>query len=181
MKKFFIKTARLRFSIWEEEDIQEALELWGDLEVTKFIASNGKMSKEQIYERLKKEIENYNKFKVQYWPIYLIDSNENIGCCGLRPYDFDKNIFEMGIHLKSKYWGNGFASEACLALIEYAFNTLRVDGLFAGHNPKNIASSKLLKKLGFTYIHDEFYPPTGLYHPSYLMIKQDYEDKKRKK
>lgn len=177
MKKFFLKTARLRFSIWEEEDAPDALELWGDLEVTKFIASNGKMSKEQIYERLKKEIENYNKFKVQYWPIYLIDSNENIGCCGLRPYDLDNNIFEMGIHLKSKYWGNGFAKEACLALIEYAFNTLRIDGLFAGHNPENEASSRLLKKLGFAYIHDEFYPPTGLYHPSYLMKREEYKTK----
>ena len=38
----------------------------------------------------------------------------------------------------------------------------------------NIASVQLLKKLGFTYAHDEFYPPTGLYHPSYLMTDHDY-------
>ena len=171
-ERFFLKTVRLGFSVWSEEDILDALELWGNSEVTKFIASNGKMSEDQIHERLKKEIENYNKFKVQYWPIYLIETNENVGCCGLRPYDLEKNIFEMGIHLKDKYWGKGFAKEACSAVIEYAFNTLGVEALFAGHNPKNTASAQLLKKLGFTYTQDEFYPPTGLYHPSYLMARQ---------
>jgi RimJ/RimL family protein N-acetyltransferase len=81
----------------------------------------------------------------------------------------------MGIHLKQKYWGKGFAQEACLAVIEYAFNRLEVSALFAGHNPQNVASAQLLKKLGFKYKNDEYYPPTGLYHPSYLMTKQDYE------
>jgi len=95
----------------------------------------------------------------------------------LRPYDSENSILEMGIHLKEKYWGKRFAQEACSMVIEYAFNTLGVNALFAGHNPKNTASAHLLKKLGFIYKHDEFYPPTGLYHPSYLMTKQDYKTK----
>ena len=56
-----------------------------------------------------------------------------------------------------------------------------VNALFAGHNPKNTASAQLLKRLGFTYKQDEFYPPTGLYHPSYLMTKQDYKTKQKEK
>lgn len=174
MREFFMNTARLGFSVWSEKDISDALELWGNPEVTNFIVANGKMSKEQIQQRLKKEIETYNNDNIQYWPIYFIETNQNIGCCGLRPYDSENKIFEIGVHLKEKYWGKGFAKEGCLAVIEYAFKTLKVNALFAGHNPKNVASAQLLKKLGFTYTHDEFYPPTGLYHPSYLMTKQDY-------
>ncbi|AKA69667.1 acetyltransferase, GNAT family [Clostridium scatologenes] len=173
MKKIFLSTERLAFSLWSEEDISDALELWGNPEVTKFITSNGKMSEKQICERLKKEIETYTNANVQYFPLYLVEANKNIGCCGLRPYDPKNNIFEMGIHLKQQYWGNGFAKEACSAIIEYSFNTLGVNALFAGHNPKNTASAGLLKKLGFVYTHDEFYPPTGLNHPSYLMTRQD--------
>jgi [ribosomal protein S5]-alanine N-acetyltransferase len=30
---------------------------------------------------------------------------------------------------------------------------------------------QLLAKLGFHYTHDEFYPPTGLQHPSYLLMR----------
>lgn len=177
MKEFFLNTLRLGFSVWSEEDITDALELWGNSEVTKFIVADGKMSKEQVEQRLRKETETYNNFNIQYWPIYLIETNQNIGCCGIRPYDFENNIFEMGIHLKEQYFGKGFAKEACLAVIEYAFNYLKADALFVGHNPKNLASARLIKKLGFTYTHDEFYKPTGLYHPSYLMTKQDYENK----
>lgn len=98
----------------------------------------------------------------------------------MRPYNSENNIFEMGIHLKEEYWGKGFAQEACSAVIEYVFNTFTINTLFAGHNPKNTASAQLLRKLGFTYIHDEFYPPTGLYHPSYLMTRQNFMNKKTK-
>lgn len=176
MKEFFLKSVRIGFSIWSEDDISDAVELWGNSEVTKFIVAEGKMSKEQIQQRLRKEIENYNSYNIQYWPIYLIDTNENVGCCGLRPYDSENNILEIGIHLKEKYWGKGIAQEACSAVIEYAFKDLKANAIFAGHNPKNTASAQLLKKLGFTYTHDEYYPPTKLYHPSYLIKKQNYMD-----
>ncbi len=174
MREFFLNAPRLGFSVWSEKDIADALELWGNPEVTKFIAKDGKMSIEQVHQRLKSEIETYNNENIQYWPIYFMETNENVGCCGLRQYDSLNNIFEIGIHLKQKYWGRGFAHEACYTVIEYAFKILRVNALFAGHNPKNIASAQLLKKLGFKYTHDEFYMPTGLYHPSYLMTGQDY-------
>lgn len=169
MKDYFLNTTRLGFSIWSETDLFDASELWGNPEVTKFISADGKMTKEQVQQRLNKEIETCINVNIQYWPIYIIENNQNVGCCGLRPYDSENNILEIGIHLKEKYWGKGLAKEACSAVIEYAFKTLRVNALFAGHNPKNIASAQLLKKLGFTYTHDEYYPPTGLHHPSYLM------------
>ena len=53
-------------------------------------------------------------------------------------------------------------------MIGYAFETLHANRLFAGHNPNNTASAGVLKRLGFIYIGDEFYAPTGLYHPSYI-------------
>lgn len=173
MRDYFLTTARLGFSVWREEDIDDALELWGNSQVTRFIGAEGGMSKEQVEKRLSVEIQTYNTYNIQYWPMYFRETNQNVGCCGLRPYDSENKIFELGIHLRSEYWGEGFAMEACAAVIEYAFKTLKVNTLFAGHNPKNIASAKLLKKLGFIYMKDEFYPPTGLYHPSYLMTKQD--------
>lgn len=181
MGKFFMSTARLGFSLWNEKDMPDALELWGNPEVTKFIVADGKMSNEQVNQRLKNEIDTYKNANVQYWPIYIIETSQNIGCCGLRQYDSENNILEMGIHLKPQYWERGFAQEACSAVIEYAFNSLKVKALFAGHNPKNTASARLLRKLGFTYKHDEFYSPTGLYHPSYLMTKENYIAKQSQK
>ena len=54
-------------------------------------------------------------------------------------------------------------------MIDYAFRTMGVSGLFAGHHPGNGASRRLLQRLGFRYTHDAFYGPTGLHHPSYLL------------
>lgn len=114
---------------------------------------------------MNKEISTEEEHKVQYWPIFELESDELVGCCGLRPYA--ENEYEIGFHLRPKFWGKGYASEAANAVIDYAFTVLKAKKLFAGHNPKNIVSRKVLSKLGFIYVRDEFYAPTGLYHPSY--------------
>ncbi|MGE5627549.1 MAG: GNAT family N-acetyltransferase [Solirubrobacterales bacterium] len=173
MKKYFLKTERLGFSIWDEKDTRDAIEIWCSKAVTKYITATGEMSKEQALQRLKKEIDTYNSISIQYWPVYLIETGENIGCCGVRPYNQENHILEMGVHLKEQFWRKGYGAEACTAVIKYSLNVLGANAIFAGHNPKNTASAEMLKKLGFKYLRDEFYPPTGLYHPSYLLKRQD--------
>jgi len=171
---YFIRSARLGFRRWLITDLPLALQLWGDYKVTKLIDSRGPLSKAQVKERLDQEIAMDKKDGVQYWPIFLLQNHGFIGCCGLRPYDPSKQIYEMGFHICSSYWRQGYAQESARATMTYAFNTLRVKALFAGHNPKNENSSHLLKKLGFKYIHDAYYPPTGLNHPSYLLTGEDF-------
>ena len=78
--------------------------------------------------------------------------------------------YEIGFHLRPAYWRQGYAAECARAVIDYAFSTLEAKKLFAGHNPNNTASAKVLGKLGFAYIGDEFYAPTGLNHPSYELL-----------
>jgi hypothetical protein len=52
--------------------------------------------------------------------------------------------------------------------LEYAWEKLRLSQVYAGHHPHNRASEKILKKLGFEFIGNVFYEPTGLMHPSYV-------------
>ncbi len=167
MENYFLKTKRIGFSTWSMDKLPDAQKLWGDPKVTEYIVSGGTMTEDQITQRLQREMETFNKYKIQYYPIYLLDTSENIGCCGLRPYD--DGILELGIHLKSQHWGKGYAQEAGSAIINYAFTTIKTKALFAGHNPNNTASKKILEKLGFQYTHEEYYPPTGLNHPSYIL------------
>jgi RimJ/RimL family protein N-acetyltransferase len=167
--KYFIRTDRLGFRRWHEEDIDIALILWGDYEVTRLIDARGKLSEIHVQERLVTEIAAQKEYGVQYWPIFLLENDEHIGCCGLRPYDLQRRIYEIGFHIRSNFWRHRYASEAAKAVIQYAFSTLRAKSLFAGHHPRNESSRHLLKKLGFQYTHDEYYPPTGLDHPSYLL------------
>ncbi len=170
MREYFLHTDRISFSVWTKDDISLARELWSDGDVTKYISASGKFTDEEISARLDTEIRNYEMCGMQYFPIFTKDTAEFIGCCGLRPYKED-GIQEAGFHLKKKFWGKGYAYEAAEAIINYAFENLGSEKIFAGHNPKNENSRKVLLKLGFSYTHDEFYPPTGLMHPSYIKNK----------
>ncbi len=166
---YFLSTDRCGFSHWSQSDLPLAISLWGEPEVTRYICASGVFATEEIKNRLKTEIENYEKYGVQYFPFYSLESGELIGCCGLRPYKGLKDVYELGFHLRKKYWSRGYAVEAAGAIINYAFDTLGATQLKAGHNPNNLASSKVLAKLGFSYEFDEFYEPTGLNHPLYSL------------
>ena len=83
-------------------------------------------------------------------------------------------MFEIGFHICRRHWGHGLATEAARAVLKYAFDILAAKAVFAGHNPANTASRHLLLKLGLRYTHDEYYPPTGLNHPSYRLTSDEY-------
>lgn len=168
MRKYFLETERTSFSTWKLSDINLAKSLWGDKNVTAFLSITGIFSEKEIIDRLDLEINNYNFFNIQYFPVFESKTNKFIGCCGLKPYNLKENIYEIGFHLMKDYWGKGFGIEIAEAIIKYAFEKIGAKNLFAGHNPRNIGSKKILEKLGFNYIGKEFYPPTGLEHPSYL-------------
>ena len=171
---FFLQTPRLVFRTWAKIDLELALGLWGDPQVTRFFDAREKLTPEEVQARLTREITGQNDDGVQYWPIFLRSSQEHVGCCGLRPYQPPGNLYEIGFHIRTCHWGNGYATEATRRVIDYAFQDLSVDGLFAGHNPENTASRHLLQKLGFGYTHDEYYAPTGLQHPSYILTADEY-------
>ncbi|HEV2387806.1 MAG TPA: GNAT family N-acetyltransferase [Candidatus Acidoferrales bacterium] len=165
---YFLKTSRLGFRRWSPEDLPLAWALWGDPEVTRLIG--GPFSEAEVERRLDREIAAIEASGVQYWPIFLLGGDLHVGCCGLRPYRPEGRIYELGFHIRRGFWGQGLAEEAARAVILFAFETLGAKGLFAGHHPANAPSRHLLEKLGFRFTHEEFYPPTGLQHPSYSLL-----------
>jgi [ribosomal protein S5]-alanine N-acetyltransferase len=170
MPAYFLQSPRLGFRFWQASDLPLAYALWGDPEVTRFTSVGG-LSEQQIRARLEREIETQQRHGFQYWPVFLLASGEHIGCCGLRPHGGDPVAPEFGVHISSRHWRQGYASEAASCVIEHAFRAIGVSALFAGHNPANAASRGLLARLGFVYTHDEYYEPTGLQHPSYRLAR----------
>jgi ribosomal-protein-alanine N-acetyltransferase len=170
----FIVSERLGFRRWREDDLAFALGIWGDPRVTRLIDARGRLSQDEVRDRLEREIASQREHGVQYWPLFLLESDEHVGCCGLRPYDLARRVYEIGFHIRPEHWRRGYAYEAACAVIAHAFGELDVGALFAGHHPGNVASRRLLQRLGFRYAHDEYYPPTGLQHPSYLLTADEY-------
>ena len=173
MSEYFLQSNRLKFRLWRTDDGELAWRLWGDPEVTKLF-SKDPLSKQQVRARLEREIAQAQKRNIQYWPVFT-HSGDFVGCCGLRPYGNDESAAEIGFHLVPQHWGQGYATESARAVIDYAFKTLDKKALFAGHHPQNKSSRNALHKLGFIGTAAQFYEPTGLHHPSYLLYRDEME------
>ena len=170
-REYFLKTERLGFGYWSSEDLPLAQGLWGDPDVARFIG--GPFTDEQIRQRLERHLAYLRDYGVQYWPIFLLETGEHVGCGGLQPYRMEEQIYELGFHLHRAYWGRGMAEEAARAVIRFAFESLGLKTLFAGHHPDNAASRRVLEKLGFQYTGEEVYPPSGMLEPTYFLRRID--------
>jgi RimJ/RimL family protein N-acetyltransferase len=157
-------TERLRFREWRDDDLELAMRLWGDAEVTRFI-SRAPLSRADVRARLEREIESARTHGIQYWPMFLHDG-DFAGCAGLRHYE--DGVPELGVHVVRAQWKKGLAREAGRAVARHAFER-GARAVFAGHHPANEASRAMLRALGFVRVRDELYPPTGAMHPSYLL------------
>ena len=76
-----------------------------------------------------------------------------IGACGIMMQDLigQTRNAELGYWLGVDYWGNGYATEALHAVVDYAFTDLAHDALQAGARVTNPASRRVLEKCGFQW------------------------------
>jgi RimJ/RimL family protein N-acetyltransferase len=84
--------------------------------------------------------------------LYLVEltrSSEAVGMCGLIKRDTLEDV-DLGFAFLSRFWGHGYAYESAAAVMSYAKTRLSIDRILAITSPNNEASSKLLRKLGFT-------------------------------
>lgn len=87
-----------------------------------------------------------------YFGIFLKEYNLLIGqieLCHMNWW-YDK-AGEICYHIGKKYWGKGYATEASKAVISYCFSKLKFRKIYADTDPNNLASQKVLEKLGFKF------------------------------
>jgi [ribosomal protein S5]-alanine N-acetyltransferase len=72
-----------------------------------------------------------------------------IGWCCLVEWNAVHRSAMLGYCLDDAAWGQGLATEATSALLEWAFTTLDLNRVQAETDTRNAASSRVLEKLGF--------------------------------
>ena len=85
-----------------------------------------------------------------YLAVVLKEENKVIGyqeLCHLDWFDFQSG--EIGYHFNKEYWGKGYATESAKLLIDYCFKKLKFHKVYADTDPSNLASQRILAKLGF--------------------------------
>jgi len=163
-----LHTTRLWLRTWDAADLERGSSLWGDPAVMTFLG--GILSREKIQEKLKSEMACQEESGVQYWPICEKQTDEFVGCCGLRPWAYSApEGHELGFHLLKTKWGHGYAFEAAQGVVCHGFEKLQLRMLRAGHHPDHVNSKEILLRLGFQFVNEVFYKPTGLMHPTYKL------------
>jgi [ribosomal protein S5]-alanine N-acetyltransferase len=85
-----------------------------------------------------------------YMAVCLKETGKLIGYICLNPgEDKESRVFDLGYCFNSDYHGQGYASEACRAVIEYAFSDLEAESLTCGTAAENGPSCRLIDRLGF--------------------------------
>src|SRR5688572_30028172 len=83
-----------------------------------------------------------------------------------RLHSYASPELEIGYALSPHYRGQGYATEAVRALVDYAFRELHVQRLFATTNRKNTGSINLMKRIGMRTASNPEHPemdwPDGL-------------------
>ncbi|MFM7757906.1 MAG: GNAT family N-acetyltransferase [Crocinitomicaceae bacterium] len=128
------------------DDAQNFHELNLDKDVIKYTGDNPFKNKNEAQEFLK-NYDQYSKFGVGRLAVINKENNEFIGWCGLK-YTEQTDEFDIGFRFYKKYWNKGFATETAIKNLEFGFKTLGINKIVGRVMVDNIASIKVLKKIG---------------------------------
>jgi [ribosomal protein S5]-alanine N-acetyltransferase len=130
-------------------DEQEIFTLRSDHEVNKYLNRKRAKTIEDARFFINMINENIHKNDSVYWAITLSDNDLLIGTICLFGFSEEGGKCEIGYELLTNFWGQGIMSEALKKVIDYAFNTIKVQKLEAIFHRDNLNSIKLLKKFSF--------------------------------
>ena len=147
-----LETERLILRRFTIEDAEAMFNNWAsDPEVTKFLTWPTHRSIEDSKWFINKCLDSYNDLSFYNWAIELKDTHELIGNISFVKVDEDTNSTDFGWVMSRKYWGNGYAPEAANKIIDFMFNEVGGECVFAVHDVNNPKSGKAMQKVGMKY------------------------------
>lgn len=167
-----IHTQRLALQPFTLDDLDALAEINGDPQVMRYIGDGMPASRERTAERLNFIIEHGRRYGFSVWAVRSKQTPSLIGFCGLIRLDGTTEV-EVGYRFAQAHWGKGFATESARASLRYGFEELALDRIVAVVQPENIASQRVLEKLGFKYEKDARYYNTDLKY--YAIAREAYE------
>ena len=152
-----IETERLLLREVIASDLNGMFELDSNPNVHIYIGGKPVTTIEQSAAYIENLQQQYKDFGTGRWAVILKETNEFLGWSGIKfitdEINNHKNFYEIGYRFIEKHWGKGYATEAGKAFIEYAFDNLKADAVYAYADAGNDNSRKILEKLGLRYVN----------------------------
>ena len=143
------ETQRLYLREWVPDDWKRFRPLATDPRVLRYISPRKSWTDEQIKSRIANWIEVGRQRGWIHWPVVYRQDAELIGFCGF--WDGFAPEVEIGWRLRPEYWGQGLATEAATAIMEYGFRRWGFPRLISVAQPDNKASLRVMEKLGMAF------------------------------
>jgi [ribosomal protein S5]-alanine N-acetyltransferase len=145
------QTPRLILRQFTGEDAPLLLALNSDPEIVKYVHELPLETEEQAKKILIDIILPQYKNNLGRWAIHIKENNEFIGWCGLK-YRPELDEMDLGYRLMQKAWGKGYATEAAQHTLDHGFRSLHLKLITGKAHIENIASIKVLEKIGMNFI-----------------------------
>jgi ribosomal-protein-alanine N-acetyltransferase len=152
LKGTHLETERLLLRPFDLRDTESLHGILRQEEVTRYLPEDV-MSLEEVKRIVAWLTECYQKNTPEHivkltLAVVWKEDQRIIGWCGLGPLEFNPREIEIYYGLSKEYWGKGIATEAAQAMLRYAFDTIKLDKIVAVTHPENIASVKIIEKMG---------------------------------
>lgn len=154
----------------ETDDFELSFDLWSDLKILNSMECEP-CSEEKITEKLARYKSWMNSFGFTNFAAFTKDSHDFVGSCGMSLFHdpegdrnplevvngekYENRDVELGYVLHEKYWGRGGETQLARSCVDFVFeNNLDIKRVFAVTTLSNIASQKVLNKIGFEFVED---------------------------
>lgn len=173
-----VETKRLRLKGWDTSDIPFVFEQFSDAFVCQYLYDAEPFTTVEEAEQLVAFFSNENNRQSNRWVIIDKSNNQRIGTCGYMFWDTTNHSIEIGYDLQQSHAQKGIMTEALTAVINLAFHEKGINRIQAITYVGNVASCKLLERLGFQkegIVRDKHYFRGHYYdHYCYSLLKREW-------
>ena len=170
-----LTTARLLAEAIASLQFNELRSLLTDPQVMKTLSADGKpLSEEAVGKQVEQNIDHWQQHGFGLRVFHRKSDGVFIGRAGLKTYEIDgKELIGLAYAVMPDYWNRGFATEMAEASLHVGFGHLDFPEIGAWTLPVNLASQRVMEKLGFQYERDfEF---AGLLHRLYRLVAGEWK------
>lgn len=157
----YIETDRLILRELLASDAAAMFEMDANPAVHRYLGNAPVQSMDEIEKVIQFVRAQYKTNGIGRWAVIQKESNQFLGWAGLKYLTELQNnvrhVYDLGYRFSQKHWGKGYATEASVALMNYAKEVMRLDKVYASANFENAASNRILQKLGFIKTGDFLY------------------------
>jgi len=146
-----IETENLYITKFEKIDFRNFLSIHQNSTVMRYF-DGGTKNLEQAKAKFNEVLQHQEKYGFSYYNLFLKDSGQYIGQCGLC-YNYDMTV-NLCYALLEKFQGIGYATEAIVAILKQAFEKLNFTQVTAMCAPGNDKSRHMLEKVGAKFVRE---------------------------